>query len=462
MKGISVNEEKRLLKKVTLYSIASFGTKIASFLIVPYYTYVLSTRDYGYYDVLNNTTLLIVPLLTLQTSEAIIAGCKDDRFDNSQIVKSTISILTVNVLFFFICFGLFNYFASIKYGWFFAGSVVMTSLMITLQQYARGYSNSKGYAISGIIYTAFFLSSNIICLSLLKIGVVGLFISSIIASFFSVIFIIILIPDTLKAIRLEIDKECLSWIVKYSLPLIPNALCWWLIGSSDRFVIRLFLGNSANGIYALSYRFSTVLSTITGLVYLAWQEISLESYKKSKNTYLQSRIFNKYAKILLCISLVGIYVTRPFSEIVIQADYMEAWKYVPFLYVGVICIGLASFLNTAYLAEGKTKAILNGTLIAGIINIVMDLTLIRYIGIYAAAISTFASGIVLLFIRIRYNQKYIELKVDWVSIIILALLNLAITYIVYFYAYSIFYWIFGLIILITICVVGKNSYNRNI
>ena len=80
-------------------------------------------------------------------------------------------------------------------------------------------------------------------------------------------------------------------LLKYSLPLLPNAVCWWLLGSSSRLFIEHFLGLEANGIFAVAMKFSTILETFSVIVYQAWQETAIKQYGAADRSKFFSRIF---------------------------------------------------------------------------------------------------------------------------------------------------------------------------
>lgn len=414
-----MSRETRLAKKMGIYTIGNFGSKILTFLMVPYYTYCLSTDDYGYYDLLYTTISLLTPLITMQTTEAIISGCIDEKKDNHQIIKATSVIMIINSFIYSFAFFIFLHFFGIRLGGYFLGSLCATGIMGIIQQYARGLGKASVYAISGIAYTLIFLSLNIINLSILKTGVAGLFISNIIASVLVIIGILINVKDICKSYTIKLEKKYLKWVITYSLPLIPNAMCWWLINASDRYVIKWALNDSANGIYAVSTKFAAIIGTISTLVYYSWQEISLEEFKSKDKAQFYSNAFNSYMKIMLGAALVAISMTRFVVTTFTEASYHDAWKYASMLYVGTVFTGLASFLNTVYLATGKTKEILIGTLIAGLVNLGTDILTIQFIGIHAASLSTLLSAAVLLIRRIHDNKKYYDLKIEWRSLIIL-------------------------------------------
>ena len=50
-----------------------------------------------------------------------------------------------------------------------------------------------------------------------------------------------------------------------SVVLIPNTFMWWIMNSSDRVMVTYMIGAAANGIYAVSYKLPTLVSTLTGI-----------------------------------------------------------------------------------------------------------------------------------------------------------------------------------------------------
>nr|HAK42623.1 polysaccharide biosynthesis protein [Clostridium sp.] len=60
-----MNKYKYLAKNMGFLTISNFGTKILSFFLVPLYTSILTTEEYGTYDLFNTTIGILVPFLTL-------------------------------------------------------------------------------------------------------------------------------------------------------------------------------------------------------------------------------------------------------------------------------------------------------------------------------------------------------------------------------------------------------------
>ena len=61
-----------LVKNTGILTIANFSSKILGFLLVPFYTSILSTEEYGITDLIFSTVQLIVPIFTMNVSDAVL------------------------------------------------------------------------------------------------------------------------------------------------------------------------------------------------------------------------------------------------------------------------------------------------------------------------------------------------------------------------------------------------------
>ena len=103
----------------------------------------------------------------------------------------------------------------------------------------------------------------------------------------------------------------------------------------------------------------------------------------------------------------------PFAfSILVNESYNEAYMQIPILIIGTMFNILVSFLGTIYVAKKLSKEIAKISLVTAIINIVIDLALINFIGLYAASLSTVISWLVMFIYRFIDSRKYVKLKVD--------------------------------------------------
>ena len=168
-----------LLKNIGLLTLSSFASKILSFLLVPLYTSILTTKQYGIYDMFNTTVMLLLPLITIDIVDAVLrfgldrSKSKEEVFaiGNSYIVKSIALLLVLLSI---------NYFLNIftivtKYTLPFFLLYVFTAYSQLLQYFARGIEKVASLAVSGVISSIVSLSLNVLFLVYFKWGLMGYF-----------------------------------------------------------------------------------------------------------------------------------------------------------------------------------------------------------------------------------------------------------------------------------------------
>ena len=202
-------------------------------------------------------------------------------------------------------------------------------------------------------------------------------------------------------------------MLQYSLPMIPDGLSWWIVNVSDRTIISFLISSAANGIYAVSSKFSNILSSLFQVFNMSWQEsASLHINDEDRDEFF-TNILNSTYKIFFSICTL-ILVFMPFVfKLLIGKDYMSAYLYIPPLLLGNLYNAMANVVGAVYIAKKNTKAVARTTVLAAIINIVINLIMIKRFGLFAAAISTLLSYIILTIYRYIDVQKYLKMKFNY-------------------------------------------------
>ena len=196
----------------------------------------------------------------------------------------------------------------------------------------------------------------------------------------------------------------------YSIPLIPHSLSWTIINLSDRVIITSALGPASNGIYAVSNKFPTIINTVYNYFAIAWKESAAKALHEDDSNKYYNRIYTSLKNIVYS-ATVGVIAVVPFIfGILINGGYKEAYLYIPILVFSVYFSNMASFYGGIFSAYKRTKIIGTTTLVSAIINLVVDIVLIKFIGIYAAALSTLLSSIFLYWYRKNKMREFVKLK----------------------------------------------------
>lgn len=402
----------KLISKTVIYAIGNFGTKILAYVMVLVYSYYLKPKDLGYYDIVLSTISMLQPLIMLQINDGtfrFLVDSKNKKLIISNSVKFLLISLFVSEFLYFVFCSYFSVDYAVLIGVLFFSSMVYT----LLHDVIRGLDKSKDYATYGIINSILVLFFEIIGLTLLKVGISALIISKIISNLFCVLLILIREKDVRHFYKNKFDYHGFKPVLQYSIPLVPNTICWWVVNSSDRYIILFCLGAAYNGIYSIANKFPTVLTTITGIFFLAWQETALSVYNMPNRDEYFTSIFKKYYTLLFTLCLCAIPLTKIVIIKLISPDYISSWEYTGFLYLGAVFSALCSFLGMGYQISKETHRSVFSTILASFLNIAINLSLIKVIGLQAASLSTFLSYLLLMVIRFFDSKKYFYISMNW-------------------------------------------------
>ena len=86
---------KMLFSDTVVFTISSFASKILVFLLIPLYTAVLSTKQYGIADLITNTVNVIYPILTLSIMEATLRFAFDENNKNTDVLNNSLFVIFV-------------------------------------------------------------------------------------------------------------------------------------------------------------------------------------------------------------------------------------------------------------------------------------------------------------------------------------------------------------------------------
>ena len=201
--------------------------------------------------------------------------------------------------------------------------------------------------------------------------------------------------------------------MKYSIPLVPNQVSWWIINVSDRTIITYILGIGINGIYSAATKFSSICTTLFNIFNLTWAESASLYIKDKDSSAYFSNIMNITLKLFvsLCLGIIA-FMPFVFKLLITGEGYASAYYQIPILLVAVIFNIFVSFVGSLYVALKKSKEIAKTSIYCAIINISVNLALVKFIGLYAASISTLAAYLAMSIYRYLDVQKYVKLKFD--------------------------------------------------
>lgn len=170
-------------------------------------------------------------------------------------------------------------------------------------------------------------------------------------------------------------------------------------------------GADQNGIYSVSNKIPTILSTCYMVFSQAWNLSVIKEFDEEDKDNFFSNTYGIYnaAIVLLCSGLILINI--PIAKILFAKDFFEAWQYSSVLLISVMFNALTSFLGVFFTAVKNSKMIATTTLISAGTNAVLNGILIPFFGVQGAAIATAISYCEMWFIRLLASRKYVKLNI---------------------------------------------------
>lgn len=410
------SREKNLIKNTIILSIGTICTKLITFFLLPLYTSILNTEEYGIVDLLNTLVYLLLPIVTFQVEQAVFRELIEYRNNEKgklNIISNCILSVIVQCIIFSLICSILSPFLKNDYKIFLFFNVIVSIFASLFLQIARGLGDNKNYSIACFISAFSTIVFNIVFLVIIQLRVEGMLIGTLLGQAICAIYLFII----LKLYK-YIHFSSFSWktikrLWKYSLPLIPNAISWWVFSSSDRVIVSAFLGLSMNGILSAASKFSSMYITLYNIFDRSWIEsVSLHINDEDICEYF-NQIFNTVLKLFSSLVIVLIAFMPIIYKIMVDENYSLGYQIVPILLLGSLFTVGQGLIAVIYAAKKDTKAIAKTSILAAIFNIVIHLLCIRFIGIYAAAISTLIAYFVIFIYRlIDIRKRYLKINID--------------------------------------------------
>lgn len=390
--GKNQPQKNRLFKAGVGYIIGNYLLKGITFLSAPIFTRLLTTEEYGDFGayIAYESIFYIILGLALHSS---ITNAKYEykenfnRYVSSLILLSGVSVsiwlimanvffesygnllefdrVTVNILVFH-CFGsalfqLFNSYVSLNYS-------VKSYLFLTA---VNAVSNM---GISIVLMLTVFKDDRLM--------------GRIIGAAFPVIVLGgYICYYFFKKSKPVVNKQYWKYALRYSLPIIPHGISQVVLSSFDRIMIKRMVGAAEAGLYSFAGTINSVIVVVSTSLDKVWKPWFYE--RMDAKDY--GTIRKNAAKYMFGFALFLAMIIMVIPEIIKILGAREYWSTTSCI-VPIVIGGYFSFIYTIpvyveYFYK-KTKYIALGSLLAAILNIILNYLCIPKYGYIAAAYTT--------------------------------------------------------------------------
>lgn len=447
------------------YTICNIFQKGISFIVIPIYTRVLTTAEYGNYMVFQSWRDIIIIFATLNLYCGVFTKAMVDYDDDRDQYTAAIQGLSTTIT--LVLLGVYlighNFWNSLfemsTYTIFLLFVYYITYPAFTFwtvrQRVEYKYKRMVAFTLLSAVLTPIFSLLLLYNTNLRELSVIWGYL--IVQITFGLAFYIY------NFIKGRVFFVSYYWhrALKFNIPLIPHYLSLIVLGQADRIMIGEMCGTSKTAIYSLAYQVSMLMNVVIAAI-----NNSLVPWIYDK---LKSKCYNEICKktkiisfFVLSMSICSILIAPEIVKILGTDEYIEAIWIIPAVSVSVyftFCYGLFSDVEFYYSA---TKYVMIASTIGAVLNVLLNTLFIPRFGYIAAGYTTVVCYLTFMIMHYFFMRKVLEkeknnARVFDVKFIIFSCLLICIISIGCMVLYKTFYLRYGIILCILIIILALKN-----
>lgn len=410
-----MNKYQKLASNTIILAIGQFGSKLLVYFMLKYYTSMLGADGFGDVNNIINASSLLISVVTLSINEGVLRFALDRSNNGKHVLSIGLNTAIIGLLLFAAAVPLIGFIDMLaEYRWLIYMYVATGSIKGICAIYVRARGHVKLFAVDGIITTITVILLNLLFLGVFNLGVVGYVLSVSLGDFCSIIFLTLTAKLYKQYRPLGNDQVLAKSMIRYSIPLMPTTIMWWIINVSDTFMVTAFFGSAANGVYSFAFKFPNLAAIVVGIFSQAWHMSAITERNSRKISQFYSNVFSMIETVMSSPPPGILLILRRDHAVLRREEFAGAYIYVPFLVAAVVFQSFNNFLSSIYEASQKTMHSLISSIIGASSNVLLNLILLHSpMGVLGAALATFISYVLVYIYRVIDTRKYLYMSVNF-------------------------------------------------
>ena len=294
----------------------------------------------------------------------------------------------------------------------------MVALQTLGSNIARGLNQVKLMSVASVLSAVVNGVLSVVLIAVFHYGIEGFFVAYILGNAIGALCYFIGGEHYRYILWNDFSPSFLRVMLTYCVPLIPNALFWWVNQSINRFFITGIMGIAASGLFAAASKIPSILNLVSGVFQQAWSLSAFQEYRNEGKDKFFNNIYELYNMGMAVCTVVLIVLSRWIASFMFQKDFYAAWVYVPVLLLTFYYNSLNSFYGSIFTASMKTRALFSTTMVGGLACVVLTYPLIRILGLQGAGVAAALSTFIVLVLRVRASRMYMRIRHDVMDLVI--------------------------------------------
>jgi O-antigen/teichoic acid export membrane protein len=407
---------RQLASESLVYGLSGTVTRFITIFLVPLYTRALTPADYGVMSLIRNSTALVAMLASLALDSAAHRFYWDtevltDRKSAlaswawSWLSLSTIGAVVMTLFANAFVFKIVGTSDAIRPFRLAAWTLPFSVLSVVYLNRLRMQRKPWAFSIFALITSMISVVSAVLFVLILRWGVEGVFLAQLITATGVSLLMIAVMWDWLHPKYFDWKK--LKDMLRYSIPILPAIVAFWVIDVIDRYFLRLYTTTAEVGVYEIGYSIAAVVALGTTAFQQAWIPfaMSIQHLPNARQIYAQTLVAYTWVGCFVC---VGATLFAPEAlRLLTTTAYYSASTVVACLAFSYFMMGAAYILSLGATIRKQTTSIGLAVGIGAILNIALNFWLVPRYGKDGAALATMLSyTVVPIFLYYRSQQIY--------------------------------------------------------
>jgi O-antigen/teichoic acid export membrane protein len=427
---------KSSVRDTFIYSIGTFASKLAGFILVPLYTNkdYLSEVDYGVLNLLEANLQFTISVFGLGLCYAYERWYWDkDHLDKRNsiffsilLVTACLSILLVIGLSPFAGFFSDILFKSPNHA-FVLQLMLLTAGLEIISQTPNSLIRLKErptlFSIANVMKLTVSIIFTVIFTTQFHLGLEGVYYAQIIGL---LVYFTILSKFLLTHITFRFEGKAVVDMIRFRFPFLLPIIALNIFSFNDRFVISNLYGVVDAGIYSLGAKLANTIKTF--VITAIWLALTPTIYKMM-NDPSHKRFYSKVMTylgftIIILVMFFSFFSKELVSLFATEQIYIAAYQVIPLTSLGIF-FGLLKDVSLIGLnITKKTRSIAFTTILVSAINLLLNMVLVKYLGMMGAAVAGLVAQLLFFLIVYRIAQRHYNIPYEIKKIVLMILLSI--------------------------------------
>jgi len=407
----------RFFKDFCLYGLVGFIGKIAAIFLLPVYTNILTREEYGAMTLIFTCSGVIELVSNLNIHSGIARDYYEDNIDRTRLISTGFFSILILSIFILINMLLTRQFwmgrvLSLDNCYDIAFVLMLLSIpTASLQSYfailTRFKKKALLFSIGALIGLAIRIGVAVLCIVVLRTGIMGIFLGELLAQVFCTLFYAY---ANKEFIAFTYEKEYIKRALLFSLPTLPAILAGWLDTSAGQIMIGKNISLTDLGVYSIAISITSVFTFLSTAFQNVWYPYLYENYKLDSFRFQIRKIFTVFMIALIAISVILSLFSKEIILLLSNDGYIAATKYVTILCVPMVLYLIFPFGGSGISIARDTKHIGFAYIFGSVANLSILFFAIGKFGVITVPICLALSRLTSYFYLYIMSSKHIRFQ----------------------------------------------------